>query len=66
VGFPSLNTITLSSEDWRAVIAILPQNPLPFRPEHADSLEGLLEQHSPGEPTIRLSLTDDLFLRTSN
>ena len=34
--------------------------------EHADHIERLLEQHGPGEPTVRLSLTDDVFLRSSN
>jgi hypothetical protein len=30
------------------------------------TMERLLEQHGPGEPTVRLSLTDDVFLRSSN
>jgi hypothetical protein len=34
--------------------------------EHADRLEQHLEQHAPGEPTIRLSLTDDVLLRSYN
>ena len=32
--------------------------------EHADHIERLLEQHGPGEPMVRLSLTDDVFLRS--
>jgi hypothetical protein len=32
--------------------------------EHADSLEHQLERHGPGEPTVRLSLIDDVFLRS--
>jgi hypothetical protein len=32
--------------------------------EHADSLEQQHEQHGPDEPTVRLSLTDDVFLRS--
>jgi hypothetical protein len=53
-------------EDWRAVITVLRENPLPFSREHADELEQQLEQHGLDEPTVRLSLTDDVFLRSSN
>jgi hypothetical protein len=35
-------------------------------PEHADYLERHLEQHGPDEPTVRLSLTDAVFLRSSD
>jgi hypothetical protein len=34
--------------------------------EHADYLERYLEQHGPDEATVRLDLTDDVFLRSSN
>jgi hypothetical protein len=34
--------------------------------EHADYLEQQLERHGPGEPTVRLSLTDDVYLRSFN
>ena len=34
--------------------------------EHADCLEQRLERHCRDEPTVRLSLTDDVFLRFSN
>jgi hypothetical protein len=33
--------------------------------QHADHLERRLEQHGPGEVMVRLSLTDDMFLRSS-
>jgi hypothetical protein len=33
--------------------------------EHADYLERHLEQHGPDEAMVRLSLTDDVFLRSS-
>jgi hypothetical protein len=33
--------------------------------DHADHIEQQLEQHWPDEPTVRLSLTDDVFLRSS-
>ena len=58
--------ITLSWEDWRGVITVLRENPLPFRREHSDDLEQQLERHGPDEPTVRLSLMDDVFLRSSN
>jgi len=32
--------------------------------EHADAIEQQLERHGPAEPTVRLSLTDDFFLRS--
>ena len=34
--------------------------------EHANGIEELLERHGPDEPTVRLSLTDDVFLRSHN
>ena len=61
-----MNTITLSWEDWRAVIAVQRASGLPFRRQHADHMERLLEQHGPDEPTVTLSLTDDVFLHSYN
>ena len=61
-----MRTITLSWADWRAVIALLREKALPFMIEHADSLEQQLERHGPDEPTVRLNLTDDVFLRSYN
>jgi hypothetical protein len=34
-----MNTITLSWEDWRAVIAVLRAKQLPYIREHADHVE---------------------------
>jgi hypothetical protein len=59
-----MNTITLSWEQWRAVIAVLREKALPSMLEHANVIEEQLEQHGPGEPTVWLSLTDDVFLRS--
>ena len=61
-----MNTITLSWEDWRAVIAVLCASGLPYKLEHADELEQKLEQHETDEATVTLSLTDDVFLRSYN
>jgi hypothetical protein len=63
---PPMNPITLSWEDWRAVSAVLREKGLPSMREHADCLEQQLERHGPGEAMVRLSLTDDVFLRSYN
>ena len=61
-----MNTITLSWEDWHAVIAVLREKGLPYMLEHANVIEEQLERHGPDESTVRLSLTDDVFLRSYN
>src|SRR5918993_5083523 len=60
----SMNPITLSWEDWRAVIAILREKALPSMLEHATVIDEQLERHGPGEPTGQLRLADDVFLRS--
>jgi hypothetical protein len=62
----SVRTVELPWEAWRAVIVALREKGLPHMLEHADHIERLLEQHRPDEPTVRLSLTDAVFLRSSN
>ena len=62
----SMNAITLSWEDWRAVIEALRAKGLPYMREHADSIERQLDQHAPDEPIVRLILENDLFLRSYN
>ena len=61
-----MNPVTLSWEDWRAVIAAMREHGLPYELAHADHIELLLEQHAPDEPTVTLSLTDDVYLRSYN
>ena len=61
-----MRTIELPWETWRAVIDALRARGLPYMLEHADHIERLLERHGPGEPTVRLSLTDDVYLRSYN
>lgn len=61
-----MNAITLSWEDWRAVIDVLRAKGLPYMLQHADHIERLLDQHAPDEATVRLSLTDDVYLRSYN
>ena len=61
-----MRTIALSWEDWRAVIAVLRASGLPYKREHADRIEQQLQQHPPGEATVTLNLTDDMFLRSYN
>ena len=61
-----MNPITLPWETWRAVIAALRAKGLPYMLEHANVIEEQLERHGPDESTVRLSLTDDVFLRSYN
>jgi len=59
-----MQAIELPWETWRAIIAILREKALPYMLEHANVIEEQLERHGPAEPTVRLSLTDDVFLRS--
>jgi hypothetical protein len=61
-----MNPITLSWEDWRAVIDLLRTKPLPSMREHADVIERLLDRHVADEPMVTLHLTDDVYLRSYN
>jgi hypothetical protein len=61
-----MNTITLSWENWRAVIALLRTTGLRYKMEHAEHIERLLEQHGPDEATVTLHLTDDVYVRSYN
>ncbi len=65
-GDEHVRTVERPWETWRAVIAVLREKGLPYMLEHADHIERLLEQHGPDESTVRLSLTDDVFLRSYN
>jgi hypothetical protein len=58
--------IELSRKVWRAFIAEPGAKALPFMLEHADHIERLPEQLGPEETLVRLSLTDDVFLRPYN
>jgi hypothetical protein len=58
--------IDLTWEQWRAVIDILRAKGLRYMLDHAESIERQLDQHAPGEPVVRLTLTDDVFLRSYN
>ena len=57
-----MNAITLSWEDWRAVIGVLREKGLVYMLDHADRME----QHGPDEPLVTLAMTDDLYLRSYN
>ena len=61
-----MNRITLSWEDWRAVIDELRAKAQPYMRDHAAHIERLLEQHGPDESMVTLSLTDDVYLRSYN
>jgi hypothetical protein len=60
-----MNAIELPFETWRAVIDALRTKGLPYMREHADHIEHLLDQHPP-DAVVRLSLTDDVYLRSYN
>jgi len=61
-----MNAITLSWEDWRAVLAILREKTLPHMLTHADHVEQKVEQRGPDEHVVTLSRTDEVFLRSYN
>ena len=61
-----MNSITLSWEDWRAVITVLREPGPAYRGEHANVIERLLEQHAPDEAKVTLYLPDDVYLRGYN
>jgi hypothetical protein len=44
---------------------VLREEAVPSMLEHANVIEEQLERHGPDEPTVPLSLTDDVFLRSS-
>jgi hypothetical protein len=60
-----MRMIALSWGTRRAIIAALREKAVPYMLEHANVIEEQLERHGPDEPTVRLSLTDDVFLRSS-
>jgi hypothetical protein len=60
-----MRTITLPWESWRAIIAALREKAVPYMLDHANVIGEQLERHGPDEPTVWLSLTDEVFLRSS-
>lgn len=59
--------ITLEFETWRAVADELRAEGLPpYVREHAQRLERMLDEHGPGEATVSLNLSDDVYLRSYN
>jgi hypothetical protein len=63
VGLP---VITLPSETWRSVIAVLRASGIVYMAEHADRLEREIDQHPPHATSVSLSLAGDIYLRSSN
>ena len=60
-----MRKITLPWETWRPIIAILREEGVPSMLEHANAIKEQLERHGPDEAIVRLSLTDDIYLRSS-
>jgi hypothetical protein len=61
-----MHAITRSWEEWRAVIAAMREHGLPYELEHAAYIERLLDRYALSEPMITLSLTDDVYVRSSS
>jgi hypothetical protein len=61
-----MRTVALSFETLRPVIDVLRENAVLHLLEHAIVVAVQPERHGPDEPTMRLSLTDDVFLRSFN
>ncbi len=59
-----MNVITRPWETWRVVVAMLREKGLPSMLEQATVIEEQLARHGPDKSTVRLSLTDDVFLRS--
>jgi len=59
-----MHAITLVWEDWRAVIDALRVKGLAYMLQHADHLERTLDATPTDHPTVRMSLSDDLYLRS--
>ena len=52
---------------WRSVIDALRAEALPpYMAEHATRLKRALDEHGSSEPEVALSLSDDVYLRSSN
>jgi hypothetical protein len=49
---------------WQVIIDALRAKGLPYMLHHADVLEQQLDQAPADQPTVRLSLSDDLFYRS--
>ena len=54
-----MKTITLPWETWRAVIDFLCGTELSYAHDHADVIEGKLDQGAADQPLVRLAFTDD-------
>jgi hypothetical protein len=56
-------TLTLPRETWQRIIEALRERTIPYMLEHADILEQRLIQAPADQPTVRMSMSDDLFSR---
>jgi hypothetical protein len=57
-----MKAVTLSWEDWRAIIDMLREMELPYLREHADRIARLFDRHAADKPIVTLSRTDDVIL----
>jgi hypothetical protein len=57
-------TLALPFETWHAIIDTLRERTIPYMLEHADILEQRVDQVSADRDLVRLSLGDELYLRS--
>ena len=60
-----MRTITLPWETWRAVIAMLRGTELSYAHDHADVIEGKLDQGTADQSLVHLAFTDAVSYRAS-
>ena len=61
-----MRTLEFPWETWRAIIDFLRATEMPDYHEHADILEGKLDQTPADQPLVLMSLSDDIYLRSVN
>ena len=59
-----MTTITVSWEQWRAIIDLLREKGLRYMLDHATRIGQQLDQHAPDETVVSLILNDDVYLRS--
>jgi hypothetical protein len=57
-------TLILPRESWQRIIDTLRAKGLPYMNHHADVLEQHLDQAPADQPTVRMSMSDELYLRS--
>ena len=61
---PGMREVELPWETWRAMIDFLRSTDLPYAHVHADELERKLDETPADRRMVRLSMSDDAYLRS--